>query len=161
MRDAQGKATVMYEINPVFLQALQDAGYSPEKIQRLVEHACENGTIDGAPVALPEDVRRVFRSARDISPEWHVRMQSAWQRHTDAAVSKTINFAPEATTHDVEEAYLLAYETGCKGITVYRDGSRSNQPMALDSKKPAAENDAQASAAAEKDAIVSMLLEGP
>ncbi len=160
MRDSQGRATVMYEVNPVFRQALQDEGLSPEQVQRVVEHACETGTIDGCPVDLPESVTRVFRAARDITPEWHVRMQAAWQRHTDAAVSKTINFAPEASPEDVEEAYLLAYETGCKGITVYRDGSRSNQPMALDSRKPASENAPAASASAAKDAIVSMLLEG-
>ena len=169
MKDSQGKAQVMYEINGVFLEALREAGLSDADIEKLVDYSCSHGTIEGCPVALPEAVRRVFRSARDITPSWHVAMQAAWQRHTDAAVSKTINFSSEALESEVAEAYLQAYETGCKGITVYRDGSRSEQPMALDSKTKPAENAAPASAAAsrsevvdaaaaQKDAIVQMLL---
>ncbi len=137
MKDTQGRATVMYEINPIFLERLQAAGYSQDEIDRVVEFACEKGTVAGCPVELNEELRRTFRSARDISPEWHVRMQAAWQKHTDAAVSKTINFSSDAAPKDVERAYLLAYETGCKGITVYRDNSRADQPMALDDKKTA------------------------
>jgi len=169
MKDSQGKAQVMYEINGVFLEALREAGLSDADIEKLVDYSCSHGTIEGCPVALPEAVRRVFRSARDITPSWHVAMQAAWQRHTDAAVSKTINFSSEALESEVAEAYLQAYETGCKGITVYRDGSRSEQPMALDSKTKPAENAAPApaaasrsevvdAAAAQKDAIVQMLL---
>ena len=167
MKDSAGRATVMYEINPVFLERLQEAGLPQEDIDRIVEHACEKGTLEGCAVRLPEGLRHTFRSARDISPEWHVRMQAAWQTHTDAAVSKTINFSADATATEVERAYLLAYETGCKGITVYRDNSRADQPMALDEKavkkeaagkaangaKPAPARDAA------KDAIVDMLLE--
>jgi ribonucleoside-diphosphate reductase alpha chain len=167
MKDSQGKAQVMYEINGVFLQALQEAGLSDAQIEELVDHACSHGTIDGCQVALPDAVRRVFRSARDITPSWHVAMQAAWQRHTDAAVSKTINFSADATEAEVTQAYLQAYETGCKGITVYRDNSRSEQPMALDSRPKSADNAPSAtvskdasSKAAETDAIVRMLLEG-
>ncbi len=156
MKDTAGRATVMYEINPVFLERLQEAGFTQDQIDRVVEHACEKGTLEGSPVALPESVRRTFRSARDISPERHVRMQAAWQEHTDAAVSKTINFSADATAQDVERAYLLAYETGCKGITVYRDNSRADQPMALDAGKAAAAGGPQDE---EKDAILDMLLE--
>ncbi|MGQ0552128.1 MAG: adenosylcobalamin-dependent ribonucleoside-diphosphate reductase [Planctomycetota bacterium] len=173
MKDSKGQAQIMYEINPVFLARLREAGVSDAEIERLVDHACERGTLEGCPVELPARIARVFRSARDITPAWHVKMQAVWQQHTDAAVSKTINFSPEATPADVEQAYLQAFETRCKGITVYRDGSRADQPMALDSKKPVAENAAAVSAttaghsaaagkseSAEKDAIVSMLLEG-
>jgi len=138
MRDGNGRATIMYETNPIFLEALHAAGLSEDEVRLVTEHACERGTLEDCPVALPSNLLDVFRSARDIGPEWHVRMQAAWQEFTDAAVSKTINFPPEATPEEVETAYLLAYETGCKGITVYRDGSRANQPMALDKKsKPA------------------------
>jgi len=169
MKDSQGRAQVMYEINGVFLEAVREAGLSDEAIEQVVDYACSHGTIEGCPVDLPENVYRVFRSARDITPSWHVAMQSAWQRHTDAAVSKTINFSSEATEAEVSQAYLQAYATGCKGITVYRDGSRSEQPMALDTKPKAVENAAPAPGrpqaltavdeAAQKDAIVQMLLE--
>ena len=159
MKDSAGRATVMYEINPVFLERLQEAGFTQDQIDRVVEHACEKGTIEGSPVALPESIRRTFRSARDVSPEWHVRMQAAWQEHTDAAVSKTINFSADATPAEVERAYLLAYETGCKGITVYRDNSRADQPMALDAKATAGKAPAAKGHDAEKDAILDMLLE--
>jgi len=164
MRDSKGEAQVMFETNPVFLEALEKAGLNPTQIEEVVEHACNHGTLEGCPVDLPDEMLSVFRSARDINPEWHVRMQAAWQEHTDAAVSKTINFPHEATPEEVEMAYLLAYETGCKGITVYRDGSRSHQPMALDSKAKKSETgskgaSAEGADATDKNDIVEMLLE--
>ena len=116
--------TRLVEVNPYFEAVARSEGfYSPE----LMEQLAETGTLEGLDV--PDWVKDVFRVSQDISPEWHVRMQAAFQTHTDNSVSKTINFPGSATTEDIWEAYMLAYETGCKGITVYRDGSKSEQVL--------------------------------
>ena len=120
----------LLEVNPVFERALREHFADEATIAGVIDHAASHGSIQALDV-LPGELKSVFRTARDISPKWHVRMQAAWQSHTDAAVSKTVNLPAEATPSDVETAFFLAHEMKCKGITVYRDGSRPLQPLAL------------------------------
>ena len=115
----------LLEVNPYFEQAAKKGGfYSEELMQQLAK-----GTKLHEVAEVPDRVKQVFVTAHDISPEWHVRMQEAFQRYTDNAVSKTVNFPQEATEEDVRKVYLKAYELGLKGITIYRDRSRDAQPM--------------------------------
>ncbi len=114
-----------FEINPVFEGTLKQLGIYHED---LIAKVAEEGSIQDI-VEIPQEIRHIFKCALDIAPEWHVRMQAAFQKHTDNAVSKTINMPNNATRKDVEKALFLAYELGCKGITVYRDGSREEQVL--------------------------------
>ena len=116
--------TRLVEGNPYFEAVARNEGFYSEE---LIENIARTGTLEGLDV--PQWVKDVFRTSHDISPEWHVRMQGAAQVHTDNAVSKTINFPHTASVQDVSDAYMLAYELGCKGITVYRDGSKDGQVL--------------------------------
>jgi len=116
--------TRLVEVNPYFEAVARREGFYTEE---LMEQLAETGSLETLDV--PEWVKEVFRTSHDINPEWHVRMQAAFQRHTDNSVSKTINFPHDATLGDVANAYTMAYELGCKGITVYRDGSKSGQVL--------------------------------
>lgn len=115
----------LIEVNPLFEEAIKREGLYSEELMREVS---ARGSIQEIP-GIPERIKRIFVTAHDISPEWHVGMQAAFQRHTDNAVSKTVNFRNEATKEDVAKAFMLAYDLGCKGITVYRDGSREAQVL--------------------------------
>jgi ribonucleoside-diphosphate reductase alpha chain len=123
VRRALGDAELREE-HPLLGDALRRAG-APEGALAAIRAA---GRARGLP-GVPDDVGRVFATAYDVSPDAHVRMQAAFQRHTDNGVSKTINLPREATVEDVRRAYALAFELGCKGITVYRDGSRAGQVL--------------------------------
>ena len=114
--------------------ARKEGFWSDDLPARIVEN---HGSCRGLS-EVPEKWQKVFATAHDIASEWHVRMQAAFQKSIDAAVSKTINMPESATVSDVENAYMLAYSLGCKGITVYRDGSRSNQVLNLGSQKKGA-----------------------
>ena len=114
-----------FEINPIFEETLRQLNLYDEE---LIARVAEEGSIQDIP-EIPDEIKRIFKCALDIAPEWHVRMQAAFQKYTDNAVSKTINMPNKATRKDVEKAFLLAYELGCKGITVYRDGSREEQVL--------------------------------
>jgi len=115
------------EIHPLFLKiAKKEKFYSKDLIEAIVA----TGTVQ-AMEEVPVRVRRLFRTSHDISSEWHVRIQSAFQRYTDNAVSKTVNFPAEATKEDVAKVYRLAYKHGCKGVTIYRYGSRDQQVLNL------------------------------
>lgn len=117
----------LVEVNPQFEGIAKTLGFYSTS---LIAEIANRGTIQSMN-DIPEDVRHVFVTAHDIAPEWHVRMQAAFQKHCDAAISKTINMPSGATIKDVRNTYLLAHELGCKGVTVYRDGCRKNQPLAL------------------------------
>lgn len=117
--------TKLYETNPLFLKIAKEEGfYSEEIIAKIVEEGSAQ-EVEG----IPQRVRKIFRTAHDISPEWHIRMQAAFQKYVDNAVSKTVNLPHSATQEDVKDIYLLAYKLGCKGVTVYRDGSREDQVL--------------------------------
>jgi len=122
MRNQAG--SLMPDVNPAFVARAQAEGWYSED---LMARIAEEGHIHFPEV--PEEVQAVFKTAHDISPEWHVRMQAAFQEHTDSAISKTTNFPTQATEDDVRKIYQLAYELDCKGVTVYRDGSRSGQVL--------------------------------
>ncbi|MBI5204037.1 MAG: vitamin B12-dependent ribonucleotide reductase [Nitrospirae bacterium] len=119
------EGTKLIEVNPQFEMVAKERGFWNRE---LMEKIAEKGSIKEFK-EIPDDVKAVFVTAHDIKPEEHIAMQAAFQKYVDNAVSKTVNFSHDATTKDVEEVYRLAYKTGCKGVTVYRDGSREEQVL--------------------------------
>ncbi len=133
--------TEMIEVNPILEQRLKEAGLYSDTLMKKI---AAEGTVAHC-AEIPAEIRRVFVCAHDIQPAYHTKMQAAFQRHTDNAVSKTVNFPKTATREDVRQVYILAYKEGCKGVTIYRDGSRDMQVLNIGSVKgkPAANTAAQ------------------
>ena len=123
--------TEMLEVNPIFKAYAEEHGFYTDAIMRQIS---EDGTIAHVN-GVDEKSKNIFATAHDVSPYWHVKMQAAFQLHTDNAVSKTVNFVESATRQDIEDTYVLAYENNLKGITVYRNNCRQFQPMNLTKKK--------------------------
>jgi len=119
--------TRMVEVNPYFKKTAKERGFYSEELLERIAREGSLRNIEG----IPEEVKRLFVTSHDIDPEWHIRIQAAFQKYTDNAVSKTINFPQSATPEDIQRAYLLAYHEGCKGVTIYRYGSRETQVLNL------------------------------
>lgn len=121
----------LVEVDPLFEETARERGFYS---RQLMEKVAESGSVKHIN-EVPEDVRRLFVTAHDISPEFHIRMQAAFQKYVDNATSKTVNFPNRAAEKDVAGVYLLAYKLGCKGVTIYRDGSRDEQVLNIARKK--------------------------
>ncbi|MFH1198934.1 MAG: TSCPD domain-containing protein, partial [Candidatus Omnitrophota bacterium] len=120
----------LVEVDPLFEEVAKERGFYSRELMEKIAESSSLKDIEG----IPEDVKRVFVTAHDISPQWHVRMQAAFQKYVHNATSKTINFGHAATIDDVRKAYVLAYDLDCKGITIYRDGSREEQVLNIGKK---------------------------
>jgi ribonucleoside-diphosphate reductase alpha chain len=126
----------LLEVNPYFEKIARDRGFYSRE---LMDTIAKKGSIKDID-EIPEDVQEVFVTAHDVSPEWHIRMQAAFQKYTDNAVSKTVNLPHDATAEDVRKVYDLAFELKCKGVTIYRDGSKENQVLSFSQKDTAEES---------------------
>ncbi len=123
------EGTELIEVNPLFEEIAKERGFYSQELMQEIAHS---GIVSGNQ-SVPEDIRRLFVCSHDISYSEHVRMQVAFQKYTDNAVSKTINFRETATVEEVRAAYMAAWRDGLKGITVYRDNSRPRQVLNLTS----------------------------
>jgi ribonucleoside-diphosphate reductase alpha chain len=117
-------------VDPVFEEFLAARIKKPEARNKVMERIVQDGNVKQVKELTPEE-KKVFVATHGIAPEWHVKIQAAWQKHFDNSVSKTINFPPQASVEDVKKAYRLAWKLGCKGITIYRDGSKQDQVLNL------------------------------
>lgn len=133
----------LIEVNPLLRRRLEERGlYSDELMKKVIAQGSLQHIEE-----IPQDIKDVFVCAHDVSPQWHIRMQAAFQKHTDNAVSKTVNFPHSATREDVDKVYRLAYELGCKGVTIYRDGSRGSQVLNIGKVSKEAKSDEASQAA--------------
>ena len=129
------EGTELVEVHPYFEELARRRGfYSPE----LMRAIAQTGSIRDFK-EIPKDIRRLFVTAHEVSPQWHIKIQAAFQKHTDNAVSKTVNFPHQATPEDVRQVYLMAHEQDLKGVTIYRDGSREDQVLSFGEQKKAKE----------------------
>ena len=120
-----------FEVNPVFEKVAKENRFYSDKV---IKQLADEGTVHNIK-EIPENFKKYFESAHDILPHEHIAMQATFQKHVDSSISKTINFSKTATEEDVEKAYLLAYKSKCKGITIYRDGCRQNQVLNIGSEE--------------------------
>ncbi|MBL7157451.1 MAG: vitamin B12-dependent ribonucleotide reductase [Candidatus Omnitrophica bacterium] len=125
------------EVHPYFEKIAKERDFHSSELMKRI---AEQGSIKDIK-EIPQDVRELFVTSFDVTPAWHIRVQAAFQRHTHNAVSKTVNFPNESTTEDIREVYMLAYKTGCKGVTVYRSGSREEQVLNLEKEKKTKEEE--------------------
>ncbi|MGH8016293.1 MAG: vitamin B12-dependent ribonucleotide reductase, partial [Candidatus Zixiibacteriota bacterium] len=121
--------TTLKEVSPLFEKAARENDFYSEELIEEVASKRSLAEIEG----VPNKVKSIFLTAADISPEDHIKMQAVFQRHSDSSVSKTINFAESASKEDVRQAFLLAYDLDCKGVTIYRDFSRPHQVLSIKS----------------------------
>ena len=126
-------AGTFHEVQPTLMDVLKERElYSEELVQRIIENEGKLRDLED----LPEDIRNAFPTAMEVAPEWHVRMQAAWQENIDSSISKTVNLPYQSTVEDIENIYLMAYELGTKSITVYRDKSLELQVLNVPSTSP-------------------------
>jgi ribonucleoside-diphosphate reductase alpha chain len=125
----------LVEVNPYFEGAAKSEGFYSEELMQQLASGVRLSDVD----EIPDSIKRLFATAHEISPEWHIRMQAAFQKSTHNAVSKTVNFPREATREDITKVYMLAYQEGLKGITIYRDRSREAQVLTTGEKAEPAE----------------------
>jgi ribonucleoside-diphosphate reductase alpha chain len=119
----------LIEVNPWFEAVAREKGFYSPELMDLISRTGTIAEIDD----IPEAIRKVFVTAHDVPPEWHIRMQAAFQQFTDNAVSKTVNLPQSAGVEEVQAIYDLAFRLGCKGVTIYRDGSKDNQVLSFTS----------------------------
>ena len=134
---------VFYEINPLFRKIAEEQNYFGLQEQELLDKIEKNHKSLVGIQEIPDEIQRRFLTSHDLNPMDHIMMQTAFQKYTNNAVSKTINLRNEATEDDVRECYTLAYELGCKGVTIYRDGSKTQQVLNLSEKKTVQEKEAE------------------